>query len=84
MSHGRAYSRSVAILFNKGVDGIIHSKILDLEGRYVILNAAIKEKMYFLINNYAPNKDTNIVEFFKDLRTTYFVSTPQKITTQHS
>ena len=84
MSHGRPNSRGVVILFNKGVDCIIHSKILDLEGRYVILNAAIKVKMYLLINNYTPNKDTNIVEFFKDLRTTYFASTPQQITTQHS
>ena len=62
MSHGGPNSRGVAILFNKGVDCIIHSKILDLEGRYVILNAAIKEKMYLLINNYyAPNKDTIIL-----------------------
>ena len=36
----------------------------------MILKAEIKEKMYLLINIYAPNKDTNIVEFFKNLGTT--------------
>ena len=29
-----------------------------------------KDKMYLLINIHAPNKDTNIVEFLKDLGTT--------------
>ena len=70
MSHGSPNSRGVAILFKKGVDCIIHSKILDPGGRYVILKAEIKDKMYLLINIYAPNKDTNIVEFLKDLGTT--------------
>ena len=36
---------------------------------YVILKTQIKDKMYELINIYAPNKDTNIVEFLKDLAT---------------
>ena len=70
MSHGSPNSRGVAILFKKGVDCIIHSKILDPGGRYVILKAEIKDKMYLLINIYAPNKDTNIVEFLKGLGTT--------------
>ena len=70
MSHGSANSRGVAILFKKGVDCIIHSKILDPVGCFVILKAEIKDKMYLLINIYAPNKDTNIVEFLKDLGTT--------------
>ena len=70
MSHGSPNSRDVAILFKKGVDCIIHSKILDPGGRCVILKAEIKDKMYLLINIYAPNKDTNIVEFLKDLGTT--------------
>ena len=48
----------------------IHSKILGPVGCYVILKAEIKDKMYLLINIYAPNKDTNIVEFLKDLGTT--------------
>jgi len=70
MSHGSPNLSCVAILFKKGVDCIIHSKILGLAGRYVILKAEIKEKTYLLINIYAQNKDTNIVEFFKGLGTT--------------
>jgi len=56
--------------FLRGVDCIIHSKILDLVGRYVILKAEIKDKTYLLINIYAPNKNINIVEFLKDLGNT--------------
>lgn len=67
MSHGSPNSPSVAILFKKGVDCIIHSKILDVVGCYVNLKAEMKDKMYLLINIYAPNKDTNIVGFLKDL-----------------
>ena len=40
----------------KGVNCTVHSKILDPLGRYVILKAEIKEKLYVLINIYAPNK----------------------------
>ena len=35
----------------------------------MILQAEVKDKMYLLINIYALNKDTNIVEFLKDLGT---------------
>ena len=69
MSHRSPNSRGVAILFRKGVDCVIHSKILDPLGRYVILKAEIKDKMYVLINIYAPNKDTNIVDFLNNLQT---------------
>ena len=64
MSHGSPHSCGVAILFKKGVDWVVHSKILDLAGCYVILKAEIKEKMYLLIYIYAPNKDSNIVNYF--------------------
>ena len=62
MAHGSSNSRGVASLVKKGVDCTIHSKILDPLGRYVIL-AEINDKMYVLINVYAPNKDTNIINF---------------------
>ena len=45
-------SCGVAILLKKGVDCVIHSKILDPQGRYIILKAEIKDKMYVLINIY--------------------------------
>ena len=50
-----------------GVDCTIHSKILDPLGRYVILKAEINDKMYVLINVYAPNKDANIIKFLNNL-----------------
>ena len=67
MSHGSSNSCGVAILFRKGVDCVIHTKILDPLGRYIILKAAIKDKMYILINIYAPNKDKDITCFFNNL-----------------
>jgi len=67
MAHGSSNFRGVAILFNKGVDCKIYSKILDPLGRYVMLKAEIEDKMYVLINIYAPNKDTNIKNFLNNL-----------------
>jgi len=60
MSHGSSNSRGVTILINKGVDYIPQSKITDPLGRYIILKAEIKEKIYVLINIYAPSKDKEI------------------------
>ena len=57
----------MAILLKKGVDCVIHSKILDPQGRYIILKAEIKDKTYVLINIYAPNKDTCIIKFLNML-----------------
>ena len=39
-------------------------------GRYVILKAEIHDKMYVLIIVYAPNKDTNIINFLNNLHIT--------------
>ena len=70
MSHGSSNSCGVAILFKKGVDCVIHNKILDPMGRYIILKAEIQDKMYVLINIYAPNKDKGIIHFLNNLLTT--------------
>ena len=70
MAHGSSNSYGVAILVKKGVDCTIHSKILDPLGRYVILKAEINDKMYVLINVYAPNKDADIIKFLNSLLTT--------------
>ena len=63
MSHGSSNSCGVAILFRKGVDCVIHTKNLDPLERYIILKAAIKYKIYILINIYAPNKDKDITRY---------------------
>ena len=63
MAYGTSNSRGLAILVKKGLDCTIHSKILNPLGRYVILKAEVNDKMYVLINVYAPNKDINIINF---------------------
>lgn len=65
MSHGGSNSCGVAILFRKGVDCVIYTKIRDLFGRYIILKAAINDKICILINVYALNKDEDITFFFQ-------------------
>ena len=67
LSHGSCNSRGVAILLKRGVDFSIQSKILDPLGLFIILKAEIADTTYVLINIYAPNKDKEIVKFFKDL-----------------
>ena len=67
MSHGSSNSRKVDILIKKGVDYTLHSKTVDALGRYIILKAEIKDKIYVLINIYAPNKDKDSFTFVADL-----------------
>lgn len=57
----------VAILIKNGLDCTIHQKILDPLGRYIILKADIKDKIYVIINVYAPNKDKDLIIFFNNL-----------------
>ena len=59
----------VTILVKKDVDCTIHSKILDPSGQFII-KTEIKDKMYVLINIYAPNKDASIVSFFNNMLAT--------------
>ena len=70
MSHGGSNSCGVAILFRKGVDCMIYTNIVDPFGLYIILKAAINDKIYILINVYAPKKDKDITHFFNNLLTT--------------
>ena len=66
-SHGSSNARGVAILIKAGFDCSIHQQILDPMGRYIIVKAVIQDKTYVLINIYAPNKDKDIINFFKNL-----------------
>ena len=68
-SHGSSNSRGVAILIKKGLDCVIHSQIVDTSGRYIVVKAAIKDKMYVLVNIYAPNKDEDIIKCLKNVLT---------------
>ena len=66
---GSSNSCGVAILFKKGFDCTVLSKLEDPLGRYLILKAEIKDKLYVLINIYAPNKDKDIITFLNNQRT---------------
>ena len=68
MSHGSTNSRGVAVLMKKGVEVIVHSKIMDPQGRFIILKVEFNDNLYVLINVYAPNKES--VKFLEALRTT--------------
>ena len=70
MSHGGSNSRGVAVLMKRGVEVIVHSKIMDPQGRFIILKVEFNDNLYVLINVYAPNKDKDSVKFLEALRTT--------------
>ena len=70
MSHGSSTSRGVTVLMKKGVEVIVHAKIVDPQGRFMILKAEFNDNLYVLINVYAPNKDKDSVKFLEALRTT--------------
>ena len=63
-------------MFKNGIDCSINHKIVDPEGRYIILKACIQDEDYVLINVYAPNKykDQAYFQF-----TTYFQFCKMKI-----
>ena len=54
-SHGGSGSRGVAIIFPKNMNYKINSTYRGHEGRYIGVNVTIDEKIYCLINCYAPN-----------------------------
>ena len=48
----------------------IQNTVSDPSGRFVILKVTIEDKVYVLINIYAPNKDKLTCNFFKNLHKT--------------
>ena len=41
--------------------------MVDTSGRYIVVKAAIKDKMYVLVIIYAPNKDEDIIKLLKNV-----------------
>ena len=64
-SHGSPNSCGVAVLIRNGFNCIIHNTIIDPSGLYIILKVDIEDKVYVLINIYAPNKDKITANFSK-------------------
>ena len=69
-SHGGTNARGVAVLIRSGLDIVISHEHCDSVGWLIMLNAKIKDKNYFLINLYGPNKDAEALRFYQDLSTT--------------
>ena len=70
MSHRSSNSCGVAVLMKKGVEVIVHPKIMDPQRRFIILKVEFNDNLYILISVYAPNKDKGSVKFLEALRTT--------------
>ena len=57
-SHGTNAARGTCIFFNAHVQKEIHSKIIDKDGRFVILDITIEGTRLTLASVYAPNTDS--------------------------
>ena len=66
-AHGSNHSRGVAILIRKSFDFKLKSIRSDEEGRYLILETAIQDVSFLLVNIYAPNTTTKQSLFFQTL-----------------
>jgi len=62
-----SHSRGVAILLGKNMTYKVHSSHNDDFGRMLLLNIEINNKLYTIVNIYAPNTISERVLFFKQL-----------------
>ena len=69
-SHGSPNSCGVMVLIRNKFNCTIQNTISDPLGRFIILKVVIEDKVYVLINIYAPNKDKLTCKFFKNLHKT--------------
>ena len=56
-SNGSSSSKGVAIMFKRDSDIKIKQKVIDQEGRYILLTVICEGKSYTLVNIYGPNED---------------------------
>ena len=67
-SHGSPNSCGTAILISNNTNYKLLSTIPDPLGRFIILKKIqISEKVYVIVNIYAPNKDKDPIQFFRKL-----------------
>ena len=67
-AHGGNHSRGVAILIKNGLDFQIITEKVDYNGRFIICEVEIKEKIFTLVNIYSPNREKEQILFYTDLR----------------
>ena len=68
-SHGSPNSCGTAILINNKVNCTVLCTVPDPLGRFVISKVQVDEKVYVLVNIYAPNKNKDSILFIKKLHT---------------
>jgi hypothetical protein len=56
-SHGSVNSRGVAILFHEDINAEIENVVIDVNGRYLIIEGSIAGNELALCNYYAPTCD---------------------------
>ncbi len=56
-SHGSSASKGVAILITKNINYSIEKKIIDENGRFILIDLCINERTYTIINFYAPTRN---------------------------
>ena len=56
-----------AILIRNNTNYSVLSTTRDPLGRFIILKIQIDDKVYVLVNIYAPNKDKDLIQFFRKL-----------------
>ena len=66
-SHGSPNSSGRAILIRNNTNYSVLSTTRDPLGRFIILKIQIDDKVYVLVNIYAPNKDKDLIQFFRKL-----------------
>ena len=73
-SHGSNHSKGVLVLIRETLQFELKSVKKDIQGRFVIVEALVKECPVLLINIYAPNKTNEATDFYKNLRSTLLES----------
>ena len=60
--HGTHNSKGVLIAFKDGVNLDIQTKIVDIDGRFIIIKTIINESNVVIVNYYTPNDEPSQVE----------------------
>ena len=66
-SHGTSNSKGVAILFGEQLDYSIVKKIIDQNGRFILVLCLLQGNTFLLINSYAPNDEKNQVSLLLEI-----------------
>ena len=66
-SHGTCHSKGVLVLVKNNLDFNLQTVRTDPEGRYIMLDAIIQYSRYCLLNIYAPNKCSELIQFFQNI-----------------